>query len=65
MTPTKVWNQGTVVWQEADLEACVPEVAILVHVDNGGVIVLEQEGRHIVVGKGTVKGLCKVLTAIS
>jgi hypothetical protein len=62
--PTKVWKSGVVVWQEAP-EDSVPELPVLVHIDSGGIIVLDQEDRSIVLQPGTVKQLCEVLKSMA
>jgi hypothetical protein len=56
---SKVFKNGFVIWQSPGEE--IPEVAILGHVDNGGSIVLEQEGRSLVIQEGTVRNLISVL----
>ena len=49
MPVTKLFNEPHVLWQTADGDHELPEPAIAVHVDNAGVLVLEQEGRPITV----------------
>jgi hypothetical protein len=63
--PTKVFpNGGVVVWQTAE-EDGPPELPVLVHVDAGGMIVLSQEGRDVIVSPRTVKDLCESLKKIT
>ena len=63
--PTKVFpNGGVVVWQIAD-EDGAPELPVLVHMDTGGMIVLSQEGREVIVSRQTVKALCEALKNIA
>lgn len=57
---TKLFNHPHVLFQPTD-ENGINEVAIGASVDNGGAIVLEQEGRHIVVAPASVPDLCKLL----
>jgi hypothetical protein len=58
--PTKVWKNGVVVWQETTEEG-ITELPVLVHIDSGGSIVLNQEDRSIVLQRSTIKTLCEVL----
>jgi hypothetical protein len=62
--PTKVFPKGgVVVWQAAE-EDGAPELPILAHVDAGGMIVLTQEDREVIVSPRTVKDLCETLKKI-
>jgi hypothetical protein len=60
---TKIFNKGHLVWQ-GYVEGEAPELPILVHVDNGGVLVLSQEGRDIVIQPQTVKDLCETMKKV-
>jgi hypothetical protein len=63
--PTKVFpNGGVVVWQTAE-EDGAPELPVLIHVDAGGMIVLSQEGRDVVISPWTVKDLCNTLRKLT
>ncbi|AWB79599.1 TPA: hypothetical protein UL939_000550 [Stenotrophomonas maltophilia] len=57
---TKLFNNPHVLFQPTD-ENGFNEVAIGASVDGGGMIVLEQEGRHIVISPGAVPELCRLL----
>jgi len=62
--PTKVYpNGGVVVWQTADEDGS-PELPVLIHLDAGGMIVLSQEDRDVVISPRTVKDLCGALKKI-
>jgi hypothetical protein len=62
--PTRVFpNGGVVVWQTAE-EDGAPELPVLIHVDAGGMIVLSQEDRDLVVAPRTVEDLCVTLRKI-
>ena len=54
---TKVWNHGRLVYQSAEVDDDVPNEAVLVHIDNGGSLCLEQAGSVIVLNRGTLKDL--------
>lgn len=58
---TKLFNHPHLINQVADTEFDMPETAIGASIDNGGLIVLEQEGRHICINPKSVKDLVKVL----
>jgi hypothetical protein len=63
--PTKIFpNGGVVVWQTAE-EDSAPELPVLVHVDAGGMIVLSQEDRDVIVSPLTVKDLCNTLRKLT
>ncbi|HHA2912876.1 TPA: hypothetical protein ACOD97_000215 [Stenotrophomonas maltophilia] len=57
---TKLFNNPHVLFQPTD-ENGFNEVAIGASVDGGGMIVLEQEGRHIVINPRAVPELCRLL----
>jgi hypothetical protein len=59
----KVWKSARVIWQRA-VDDCVPEAAILAHIDNGGTIVLEQENQSLVISPAAVPELVKVLRTL-
>lgn len=61
MEETTIFNHGRVIWQTTDPDVGIPEVAIAAHVDNDGTIVLEQEGRSIVLNERTVPDLARAL----
>ena len=60
MSASKVFNSGVIVWQHGDDEN-VGNPALLLHVDNGNTLVLEQEGREICIDWSTVEPLIKAL----
>ena len=62
-----VWQAGRVFWQEGDDdENYLPEPALLVHVDNGGCLILQQEDRYITITRSArnLKALKAVLGAV-
>lgn len=61
---TKLFNHPHVLFQPTD-ENGINEVAIGASVDNGGAIVLEQEGRHIVVAPESVPELCRLMKKLA
>ena len=61
---TKLFNNPHVLFQTADGEFDIAEASIGASVDASGIIVLEQEGRHIVINKKSVRELCKMLRTL-
>jgi len=61
---TKLFNHAHLLFQTADDESMQPEAAVGASVDGGGVIVLEQEGRHIVINRASINELCKLLRTL-
>lgn len=61
---TRLFNHAHVLFQPFDDDHGIAEQAIAGSVDNSGAIVLEQEGRHIVIGRGSVNELCKMLRTL-
>ncbi len=59
MSVTTIFNKGRVLWQEP-IEDGLPELPVVLHVDNGGTICLEQE-KHVVVSPASVPELCREL----
>ena len=57
----QLYNHPHVLYQTADEDPGIAEPAIAGSVDNGGVIVLSQEGRDIIVNQGSVPDLCNLL----
>lgn len=57
---TPLFNNAHVLFQPTD-ENGFTEVAIAASVDSSGFIVLEQEGRHIVINPAAVNELCRLL----
>ncbi len=57
----KLFNRAQVLYQTADDDFDIAEPAIGVSIDDSGIIVLQQEGSSIVINRGTVNELCKVL----
>jgi hypothetical protein len=58
---TRLFNHAHVLFQPFDDEHGVAEQAIAASVDSAGSIVLDQEGRHIVIDKASVNELCRLL----
>lgn len=57
---TKLFNNPHVLFQGYS-EDGMAEMAIGASVDSGGTIVLEQEGRHLIIAPASVPELCKLL----
>ncbi|MNM48486.1 hypothetical protein D3C81_594710 [compost metagenome] len=57
---TRLFNNAHVLFQPTN-DNGFNEVAIGASVDDGGMIVLEQEGRHIVIDPASVNELCRLL----
>lgn len=59
-----VWNHGEVFWQEGGED--LPEPAILIHVDNGGAMILQQENRYITLTRtaANVKALNRAISEV-
>lgn len=63
MPTIPVWNRGRVLYQETAATEEIPEPALLIHVDNGGTLVIDQEGRQITINRGSLKPLIAELRA--
>lgn len=63
MPTIPVWHHGRVLYQETGDGEEIPEPALLIHVDNGGTLVIDQEGRYITINRGTLKPLIAELRA--
>lgn len=61
----KLFNHAHILYQTPDLEGELPNEAIAGHIDNGGTILLEQEGREICISRATVPELCKLLKKLA
>ena len=46
---TKVWNDGIVFYQQSADDDSIGNAAVIVHRDNGGTLLISQEGRDIVI----------------
>jgi hypothetical protein len=58
----RAMNHGNIVYQTVDADAGeMPNAALIVHVDNGGTLCIDQENDAIVLDWGTVPELCKLL----
>ena len=58
---TRLFNQAHVLFQTEDDASMVPEAAIGASIDANNIIVLEQEGRHLVINRATVPELRRLL----
>lgn len=59
---TKLFNNPRVLFQKADdAETGIPEPAIAASTDGTGLIVLEQDGRSLLVNRASVPELCRML----
>ena len=61
---TRLFNHAHVLFPGSDDEHGVSEQAIAASIDNGGLIVLEQEGRQILINRGSVNELCRLLRTL-
>jgi len=59
---TTLFNNPRVLYQTDEDQ---PNEAIAASIDNGNSIVLEQEGRHIVIDPDSVPELCKMLKELA
>lgn len=57
----KPFNNPRVLYQTADDDLGIAEPAITASVDNGGLIILNQEGRDLLVNAATVPELIRML----
>jgi hypothetical protein len=60
---TKLFSNAHVLFQQTD-DNGFNEVAIGASVGGGGMIILEQEGRHIVIDRASVNELCRLLRTL-
>lgn len=58
---TKLFNHAHVLFQTSDDDGLLAESAIGASIDANGVIVLEQEGRYIVINRASINEMCKLL----
>jgi hypothetical protein len=61
----KLFNHPHLLHQTPDSETDVANKAIAGQIDNGGTIVLSQEGRHICVNRASVPELYKLLKKLA
>lgn len=62
MTVRRLISDPHILWQKADGNSChLPEPALGIHVDAGGVLVLEQEDRHITLNWASLPELIGLL----
>lgn len=59
-----VFNHGRVIWDDGGEDGTF-EQALVVHIDSGGALVIDQAGQEIVLQPRTVETLCKVLREFS
>jgi len=57
---SRLFNNAHVLFQKTNDDG-ITEAAIAASVDNGDMVVLEQEGRHIVIDPASVPELCRLL----
>ena len=58
---TKLFNHARTLWQKSDDDFAFPVPAISGSTDAGGLIVLEQEGRYIIINRASAKELCTMI----
>jgi hypothetical protein len=63
MSRANVWNEGAIVWGKSNADG-FHELAILVHVDNGGTVVIQQEDAAIVTNRESLPDLIAELRRI-
>lgn len=61
MTVTHMFNHPRLVSQTPDDIESIAEPSIGISQDTGGLIIMAQEGREILVNRATVKELCKAM----
>lgn len=65
MMVVELLKKPHVLYQKPDGEFDLPEAAITACVDTGGVVVLGQEGREIVINRASAKELAKLIIKLS
>ena len=58
---TRLFNHAHILFQTGDDAFMIPEPAIGASLDSNNIIVLEQEGRHLVINRATVPELRRLL----
>lgn len=62
---TRLFNNAHILFQRENDDSMVPEAAIGASVDANKIIVLEQEGRHLVINRASVPELCRLLRELA
>lgn len=57
----KAWNDALVFYQDGDDDDAVPEPALLIHIDQGGTLVIQQESRAITINRASFAALLRTL----
>lgn len=57
--------QPAVIWQPYVEDSATCEPALLVHCDSTGLLIIEQEGRHVLIQRETLAELIKQLRRIA
>lgn len=65
MATMVVFHHGRVVSQTADEDCAVPEAAVLIHADGSGLVIMEQEGRHICLNRASLREVIRALQAVA
>lgn len=61
----KVMHRGRIVYQTADEDCSMPEPALIVQVDNGGTLILQQENRYLTINRNAIPELIKALKQVA
>ena len=62
---TKLFGQPHILYQKVEDDMSLPEPAVAASVDAGGIIVLSQEGREILVNRSSAKELAKLINKLA
>ena len=62
---TKLFGQPHILYQKVEDDMSLPEPAIAASVDAGGIIILGQEGREILVNRSSAKELAKLIMKLA
>ena len=53
----KLFNNPYIFYQKPDQDCEIPEMPVIIHRDNGGIVCLEQEDRTITLNQSSLKKL--------
>jgi hypothetical protein len=57
---TRIFKFGRVVWQRY-IDGEVPELPVIIHIDNGDSIIISQEGRDVILNPDTLPDFIKAI----
>ncbi len=61
MIVDRIYNHAHMLYQTADDDRDFPNPSLLIHMDNGDTVCIEQEDRELCLNKATIPELIKVL----